>query len=444
MPTQINVGDIFKTLGQPRETYVKRDDGKYEQSLSTALDVKGKFCLLTGPSKTGKTTLYTKVLLDKGLQSLVVRCDATINASEFWKGALERVDFERLSSSQINKSEKVSGAGKIGGKIGWAWLAGLIGEVSVGVESSMGEVAIREKILSQPSPHHLIPVLQNLPIVLVVEDFHYLNDEVKRNIFQQWKAFVDNEISVIVVGTTHHAVDLAYANRDLIGRIHQIDLSRWNIDDLEKIALQGFHFLRINVPYLVPKEIARESVGLPIITQDGCRQLLEDKGVMYVDPGKTQVQLNTKDAYRALHHVAKRNYSQFEAIYERLITGPRKRAQKYNTYELVLSTFTQNPLMFSLKRYEIYDRLKRTPISSEKLPPSASIDSMLKALAKFQKDSGIDLLEWNNNEQRLYILEPSFLFYLRWREERDHPLPFEDLFTTIINSAKSITDIVGR
>ena len=207
MSELINVRDVFKSLGQPTATYVERDNGKYEQNLSSALDAEGKLCLLTGPSKTGKTTLYTKVLLDKGLQTLIVRCDATVTAPEFWKRALERIDFGRLSSSQTSKSEKVTGSGKIGGKIGWAWLAGLLGEVSIGVDSSMGEVEIREKILSQPSPDHLIPVLKNLPIVLVVEDFHYLDAEAKRNIFQQWKVFVDNEVSVIVVGTTHHAVD---------------------------------------------------------------------------------------------------------------------------------------------------------------------------------------------------------------------------------------------
>jgi hypothetical protein len=30
----------------------------------------------------------------------------------------------------------------------------------------------------------------------------------RRKVFQQWKVFVDSEASVIVVGTTHHAVDL--------------------------------------------------------------------------------------------------------------------------------------------------------------------------------------------------------------------------------------------
>lgn len=65
------------------------------------------------------------------------------------------------------------------------------------------------------APDHLIPILKTLPTALVVEDFHYLETRVQRNVFQQWKVFCDSQVSVIVVGTTHRAVDLAHANKDL-------------------------------------------------------------------------------------------------------------------------------------------------------------------------------------------------------------------------------------
>lgn len=217
------------------------------RELASALDAKGKLCLLTGPSKTGKTTLYTRTLERKGLEPITVRCDSSMTSDDFWRQALEKINFERLSALQSSASTKTSGSGKIGATIGWKWLAGLLGEVSVGVEKNMGEIQIREKILSKPSPDHLVPVLKHLPTVLIVEDFHYLDAKTKRNVFQQWKVFVDGEVSVIVVGTTHHAVDLAFANRDLIGRIAQVDLSTWSLDDLEKIAILGFEVLKLDV-----------------------------------------------------------------------------------------------------------------------------------------------------------------------------------------------------
>lgn len=303
-------------MGQPTATYVRRENGRYESALASALDARGKLCLLT---ETGKTTLYSRVLKDRQLQALVVRCDSSVTAEEFWRRALEKIDFQRLTSVQDSKSEKVVGTGKVGGKIGWAWLAGLLGEVSVGIESTMGEVQIREKILSQPSPDHLIPVLTHLSAVLVVEDFHYLDTKVKKNVFQQWKVFVDQEVSVIVVGTTHHAVDLAYANRDLVGRISQIDVSTWSQADLEQIAIQGFAALKLNVSRLITAAIARESASLPIVVQETCSQLLTSKGLTEIEPGQTRVSLERSDVYTSLHSVAKTHYGQFEALYERYL-----------------------------------------------------------------------------------------------------------------------------
>ncbi len=243
------------------------------------------------------------------------------------------------------------------------------------------------------------------------------------------------------MGTTHHAVDLAYANPDLVGRISQIDLSTWNEDDLKKIVIQGTEYLKVEVPNNVVDAIAKESAGLPIVTQDVCYQLFVDKGITELKQGETEVLFRVKDAYKALHDVAVTNY-QFEAIYERLITGPRIGARKYNTYELVLSTFTQDPLTFSLKRHEIDERLKEMHLPPEESPPPASVNSMLGALENFQENIGSKLLEWSKIEQRLHILEPSFLFYLRWREERDAPPTIWDILEGFLKLRDRIREMV--
>lgn len=70
----------------------------------------------------------------------------------------------------------------------------------VGAKKSAKSECRSERIVSDPSPDHLISLLKKLPIILVVEDFHYLQDEVKAVIFQQWKTFVDNEVFRCGVG----------------------------------------------------------------------------------------------------------------------------------------------------------------------------------------------------------------------------------------------------
>lgn len=267
MAKKIKINDVFNGLGVPGITYVSQEKGRHEENLKQGIEQKGTLCLLTGSSKTGKTTLYKKVFSLMKMEPLIIRCDSTINTEEFWKKPLEEINFNRLTAIQNTESSESSAGGKLGGNIGWPWLAGLIGEVSLGVKTSSSETEIREKIVSKPSPSHLIPLLRHSNAVLVVEDFHYLNENIQKEIFQQWKIFTDEQISALVVGTTHHGVDLAYANSDLVGRIQQIDLSRWSTDDLKQIAHKGFEKLKITVPDNLINLIGSESSGLPILTQ---------------------------------------------------------------------------------------------------------------------------------------------------------------------------------
>jgi len=125
---KIKIRDVFKSLGQPTITYVERDEGLYERQLISALNSKGKLCLITGPSKTGKTTLYKRILKRRQLEPLIVRCDIGLTMNEFWTKALEKINFERLSSIQDSTENKILLGSKVGGKIGWAWLANIIGE----------------------------------------------------------------------------------------------------------------------------------------------------------------------------------------------------------------------------------------------------------------------------------------------------------------------------
>lgn len=434
--TQKKVSDVFKTTGQPQATYVARNKGVYEKKLREGVESGGRVCLVTGPSKTGKTTLYGHVLSELGYSPLIVRCDDNVSSEDFWKQALEAIDFSRISEISNTNNTESSGVGKVQGSLGWSWLAGLIGEVSLGVKKGMEDSEIRERILAKPSPNHLIPVLRELALKLVVEDFHYLNESVQRTIFQQWKVFVDEEISVIVVGTTHHAVDLARANKDLLGRITQIEAGVWPEEDLLEIAKKGFKYLGVPLDCSVVKPIKNESAGLPIIVQDVCRQLFFDKNI-YSLSGARNVYFSRGDVYQAMHNVAYNNYAQLEGFYQRLITGPRKRGRKYETYELIIAAFGQDPIVFSLQRHEIEQRFDKMGLPADKRPPPASINSTLTALRSFQERYGIELLEWVYADQKLFIVEPAFLFYIRWRQPRTSPPTLADTVKSLLNSFES-------
>jgi hypothetical protein len=429
----IQITDVFNGISVPTETYTAQENGKFEKQLKQGVMEEGILCLITGSSKTGKTSLYGKVLGELDKTPIRVRCSNSLSAEDFWSYPLEHLDFSRLKTKENGNTVTSSGSGTVSGSLGWSWLAKLTGTVNVAISSARNDKEIQEAILAKPSPSHLIPLLKQSNAILVVEDFHYLSSDVQREIFQQWKIFTDNAISVIVVGTTHHGVDLAVANPDLIGRIKHIDLGRWTDNDLQSIATKGLRKLNVAHVSTISGLLAKESAGLPILMQQTCAQLFYNRDIFAWDTEKS-ITFTKIEAEKALHIVATERYSHFETWYTKLVSGPRKRARKYDTYQLILALFTQDPPTFNLHRNEIFSRLKSSGISPSEIPPPASINSTLFALDKFQERNNFELLEWSKKDSTVYILVPSFLFYLRWREQRTGA-QVVDTFRLLLNLA---------
>jgi hypothetical protein len=411
------VAEVFPAVGKPVYTYIERGSGVNERKLSQGLSNPGQICLVTGPSKTGKTSLYRSVLPSLRRQELIIRCSGSLNSAQFWASALESLNFQRLAESAekwgINTTAKIGAQGEVG----WSWLAKVMATVGFEVSSS-GEYSIRKEVAnSNLGSKHLIPLLKELPIQLVVEDFHYLEPLVKKEIFQQWKAFIDEGVSVVVVSTTHHAIDIARANSDLSGRTRFIDVGKWEVDDLAKIPATGFRLLDIKATSLVFDQIAKESVGLPIITQQISQEIASRRNM---NPGSKKRLSNVQidEVREAQEYVAENLYANHKGDYDQLSTGPRKSTRKHATYEKILASFALEPLQFSLKYHELIERVNRLKEDGDDNIPAASMTAALRALAKFQERNKIALLDWHEMERTLYIVEPSFLFYLRQKIDR--------------------------
>ena len=82
---------------------------------------------------------------------------------------------------------------------------------------------------------------------------------------------------------------------------------------------------------------------------------------------------------------------------------------------------------------EIDERLSELNLDISEVPPAASLNSTFGALKQFQQRRKFELLEWRAEEDKLYILEPSFLFYVRWRAPRDMGPIQLDLFEELIS-----------
>ena len=445
-PDTQHLSDVFKTVGQPTVTYVERESGALEQQLSGALNERGQLCLICGPSKTGKTTLYREVLRRRNEEPLIVRCDRSMTTEGVWLNALEQVDFERVENRTT--TSKVAGnlEAEVSGKLSWAWLAESCARLKGSFTIGRDEAQQRKRVLGAPGPDLLVPILSHTSYRLVIEDFHYLPDAEKVLLFQQWKRFTDNEVSVIVLGTTHRAVEIASSNKDLVGRVSQINVGNWGRGDLSKIVEKGFTYLKLPAERSQVRLIAHEAVGLPIIVQQICLTLVAKGGKQFThDVMHTDFNIDELSIRKAMHDVAHARYKQFEDHYDVLVQGPREKARKYKTYEIVLACFALDPIQFSLKKNELIARMGRMNLRPEDMPPVPSVNSTLAALSKFQRSRNLDLLEWQASKLTLHMLEPSFLFFVRWREFRQpDPKSGVDLGASLKDILESFLKLVPK
>ena len=133
---------------------------------------------------------------------------------------------------------------------------------------------------------------------------------------------------------------------------------------------------------------------------------------------------------RSLNYIAENLYSSHDHDYRQLANGPRRRGRKHATYEKILASFALEPVAFSLGYTDLIERVNSLRAKGESPIPNASINSALRAIGAFQQRAKMNLLEWQETEKTLYILEPTFLFYLR--QKLDNVAPGESVVDALI------------
>ncbi len=383
--------DIFRPGAFPEYTYISRTSANsgltYEFRLNQAIKVSGFLTSLVGPSKMGKTILCEKVI---GLEHIV-----EISGADFDEGT----DFWKLVAAK----------------------AGLSYEGQFTSEQEITEVGSKfsKKETFALTKDKIIDYYKEKELVLVIDDFHYAPEVKRMQIAQQLKDAIRRGFKTIVVSLPHRADEAIRQNADLSGRLSLINMEPWTVKDLEQIAKVGFEQLGISIDTSIAGQIAVESLTSPQLMQYICLNIctileMDRKGCNAV---KQEI---LETAYR--YTTANFEYGEVISLMKK---GPNTRGKsrnkfrtkegyEYDMYELIVKSIAENPPIMQLEFEEVKGRIYNLLADGcEKPKPQAIRDG----LAKLQELLGgrediFRVLEWK--ERVLYILDPLFLFYLRW------------------------------
>ena len=384
--------NIFKPGAFPEYTYVSRNYENtgisYELRLKQALRTAGCLTSIIGPSKMGKTILCEQVI---GLDNIVEVSGADFN---------ENTDFWAI----------------IAAKVGLPYM----GEITTERASTEGKSEERDSksekyILSKDK---IIRYYIENNKILVIDDFHYASTEMQMKMAQQLKDAIRRELKVVVVSLPHRADDAIRQNADLSGRLSLINIETWKEEDLKKIAIMGFDKLGIKITDNIAEKLAIECLTSPQLMQYICLSictLLEDEKKQEVNDEILE------KAYRFT--TINFNYADVVSV---LIKGPNPRGQQrklYRTvdgkeldlYGIIVESLAKNPPMTELDFESFYNRIFNVIEENDRLKlEKQTVRNHLNHLQELLegKEEIYRAIEWKDG--KVYVLDPLFLFYLRW------------------------------
>lgn len=383
--------NVFKPGAYPEYTYVSRnyeDTGiSYELRLKQALRTAGCLTSLIGPSKMGKTILCEKVI---GFDNIVEVSGADFNGEmDFWA--------------------------VIAAKVGLPYAGEITTEREAAEEHGTERDSRNEKFVL--SKDKVIQYYKENEKVLVIDDFHYASQEMQMKMAQQLKDAIRRELKVVVVSLPHRSDDAIRQNADLSGRLSLINIEAWKKEDLKEIALKGFKQLHMSITEDVAEKLAVECLTSPQLMQYICLSictLLEDRNE---DAVCTEI-LETAYRFTTVNF----NYYDVASV---MAKGPNPRGKRRNLYKtksgkeldlygLLLESFAKNPPEMELDFESIYSRITDLIEEEVKVPDKQSVKTHLNNLQLIlkEKEEIYRAVEWKDG--KVYILDPLFLFYLRW------------------------------
>ncbi len=396
---KLRVKDVFIAGALPIHTYISRraEFGiTYESRLRNAVDMTGFLTSIVGPSKTGKTVLCDKVI---GTNRYVDFIGNDFKESEdFWVTIAHKVGIPL--EREHTKIQKTEGQG----------LAGTTEAITTSITESFR--SNKDKVIQYFIQHDL---------VLLLDDFHYASSSKQLEIAYQLKDAIRKGLQTIIISLPHRSDDAIRKNADLSGRLNLINIEPWNKEELKEIAIAGFGKLGMNIDPAIAEHIAQESLSSPQLMQSICYNLGMILDLDHLGPTTNPDQSVLNQAYK----MTSLNLLAYQEVARKLKTGPNPRGQKrktyltvhgeeVDTYELLLKAIAYDPPVVSLSTDDMKGRVDVLLGDAVDKPTRKKIKENIGQMLSIIQNSEPMYQVFDYKDDEVYILEPLFLFYLRW------------------------------
>ncbi|HEU4965780.1 MAG TPA: ATP-binding protein [Bacilli bacterium] len=412
MAREYRANEIFKPGTYPEHTYVTRRSrtGTYDSLLEEALDTLGFLTSIVGPSKSGKTVLCENVI---GSGKMILLSGGDFKEGEdFWTTIANKIGLPIETESTDANTDEVQGGVK-----GSAFFVEGQGSIKRSTTQSY-------KAKQFTGKDRVIEEFVSNELVLVLDDFHYINVDMQLDIAHQLKDAIRKELRAVVISLPHRADDAIRKNSDLNARMNFINIEPWSEEELKEIPLIGFRKLGVSIREEFAERLARESITSPQLMQSICLNLSR---VLQVDKDPTVNEVGDASYLEAAYRKTT-SHMDYRDVINKLESGPPSRGKQRKSFELqdgrivdiyeaIVEAIAQDPPTIWIDIEGLKDRVTKimkddaTKLENRKLKETLKqIQGIVSSHEELYR-----VLEWK--DEKVYILDPYFLFYLRWGRE---------------------------
>lgn len=426
--------DVFIPGDYPEHTYVRRKfinprtrlPRDPEDEVREALNQRGRIVQVAGPSKSGKTIALESIVTPARL--VTVPGGRITDPDSLWLSVVSQLELPMhrvIESSKGESNERELGAGAKVNLIG-AEFAGDIKHKHGEHADSAQQVTFGEDAFRLATRG-----LIERDMVLFVDDFHTMPELVKPQIAVQIKAAAEAGVKICLAEVPHRADEPISSNPDLTGRVAKIAFEYWSDGDLKKIGQVGFDKLGVEIAESTLLALSAEAGGSPQLMQLFCLQAAKVLGIESEQSVRRALTMTRAQLEIVFINVVQE--VEREAIFNILDGGPDERGKprtRYpahglgdaDNYEITLAAIALDPprMEFSWDHGldSLVSRLDRVLASGSQRPRREQITRALDQMVELAQEHmpKLGILDWSVTKG-LHVLDPYFLFYLRWSEK---------------------------
>jgi len=410
------VGRVFVPGGLPTVTYNPRVELNLEQRVRDYLDERHRVLSVSGPTKSGKTVLLKSIVKD----GIWLSGGSIPSADAFWAAIADELklitDVDSQESTEDAESREWAGEGGLNlGLVGGKARRLAASSTTTGSASRLGR--------SRPVSAAAREALRGSTHTLVIDDFHYVAPDVQLELVRALKDLIFDGLAVIVAAVPHRAYDVMRVEKEMTGRVLQLEVGFWSTDELEGIASHGFQALNVLDPdRRLGARLAKESFASPHLMQEFCLELCKSNDIRVAQERLGRLIAPEWDSFfRA------RASSASKTAFDLLSRGPRQRSdrivrelkdgRKTDIYGAVLAAIAATGPLTDLT-YEQLRGALRDVISSD-VPQRHEVTRVLDEMAKIAKEQieGEPVVDFDEELGKLFISDPYFAYYLRWGQK---------------------------